>query len=174
MVDFSEIRAFLFDVDGVFTDGGVLCDLKGELYRTFDAKDGFAVRMACMRGYPVGIITGGRSRSITERFLTTGLKEEDVYLGARNKVEQLQDFCERHYLNADQILFIGDDIPDLEVMRTAGIGLCPSDAVEEVKAAADMISTRPGGRGCVRDAVERVLKAHADWNFDALEYKKHF
>ena len=174
MVDFSEIRAFLFDVDGVFTDGGVLCDLKGELYRTFDAKDGFAVRMACMRGYPVGIITGGRSRSITERFLTTGLKEEDVYLGARNKVEQLQDFCERHYLNADQILFIGDDIPDLEVMQTVGIGLCPSDAVEEVKAAADMISTRPGGRGCVRDAVERVLKAHGDWNFDALEYKKHF
>ena len=89
-------------------------------------------------------------------------------------MEQLQDFCERHYLNADQILFIGDDIPDLEVMRTVGIGLCPSDAVEEVKAAADMISTRPGGRGCVRDAVERVLKAHGDWNFDALEYKKHF
>lgn len=174
MTDFADIRAFAFDVDGVFTNGGILCDTQGELYRTFDAKDGFAVRMAVMKGYPVGVITGGRSRSITERFLTSGVKEEDVYLGARNKIEQLQDFCQRHYLNADQILFIGDDIPDLEVMQTVGIGLCPADAAPEIKAIADIVSEYNGGRLCVRDAIERVMKAQGHWNFDPITYKKLF
>lgn len=174
MTDFSEIRAFAFDVDGVFTNGGILCDTQGELYRTFDAKDGFAVRMAVMKGYPVGVITGGRSRSITERFLTSGVKEEDVYLGSRNKIEQLQDFCQRHYLTADQILFIGDDIPDLEVIQACGIGFCPADAVPEIKAVADIVSDYNGGHLCVRDAIERVLKVQGHWNFDAMVYKKLF
>lgn len=174
MVDFSEIRAFAFDVDGVFTNGGILCDVNGELYRTFDAKDGFAVRMAVMHGYPTGVITGGRSRSIVERFLTSGMKEEDVYLGSRNKIEQLNDFCQRHYLNADQVLFIGDDIPDIEVIKTVGIGVCPSDAVPEVKAVADIISDYPGGHLCVRDAIEKVMKAQGHWDFDSMLYKKLF
>lgn len=174
MVDFADIRAFAFDVDGVFTNGGILCDTAGELYRTFDAKDGFAVRMAVMKGYPVGVITGGRSKSITARFLTSGVSEEDVYLGSRNKIEQLQDFCQRHYLNADQVLFIGDDIPDLEVIQTVGIGVCPADAVPEIKAVADIVSEYNGGHLCVRDAIEKVLKAQGHWTFDAMQYKKLF
>ena len=174
MVDFADIRAFAFDVDGVFTNGGILCDTAGELYRTFDAKDGFAVRMAVMKGYPVGVITGGRSKSITARFLTSGVSEEDVYLGSRNKIEQLQDFCQRHYLNADQVLFIGDDIPDLDVIIAVGIGMCPADAVPEVKAAADIVSEYNGGHLCVRDAIEKVLKSQGHWEFDTMLYKKLF
>lgn len=174
MVDFKDIQAFVFDVDGVFTDGGVLCDLRGELFRTFDAKDGFAVRMASMHGYPVGIISGGRSKSIIQRFLTTGVSEADIYLGSRNKTEQLDDFCERHGISAGRILYIGDDLPDIGVIRAAGIGMCPCDAVEEVKAAADIVSEYPGGRGCVRKAVEQVMKAQGKWVFDPIEYKKHF
>ncbi len=174
MVDFSEIRAFAFDVDGVFTNGGVFCDVNGELYRTYDSKDGFAVRMACMRGYPVGIITGGRSESIRQRFLTSGVKADNVYLGSRNKIEQLQEFCQKHGLKAEQVLFIGDDIPDIEVIQTCGIGVCPADAVPEVKAAADIISEYNGGRLCVRDAIEKVMKAQGTWVFDSVLYKKLF
>jgi len=174
MVDFSQIRAFAFDVDGVFTNGGVLATETGELYRTFDAKDGFAVRMAVMKGYPVGIITGGKSTSIRERFQTSGVPGDDVFLGARNKVEQLQEFCQKHYLNADQVLFIGDDIPDLDVIIAVGIGMCPADAVPEVKAAADIVSEYNGGHLCVRDAIEKVLKAQGHWEFDTMLYKKLF
>ena len=174
MVDLKDIRAFAFDVDGVFTDGGILCDVQGELYRTFDSKDGFAVRMAVMHGYPCGIITGGRSESITARFLTSGVPAEDVYLGSRNKMEQLHAFCESHYLKAEQILYIGDDIPDMEVIRAVGIGMCPADAVPEVKEAADIVSNDRGGSQCVRHAIEMVMKAQGTWTFDAVQYKKMF
>ena len=92
------IKAFVFDVDGVFTDGGVLATSEGELYRTFDAKDGFAIRMASMRGYKLGVITGGRSESIPKRFLQCGIKPEDVYLGSRDKIEDFEDFCRKYDL----------------------------------------------------------------------------
>lgn len=174
MVDLKDIRAFAFDVDGVFTDGGILCDVQGELYRTFDSKDGFAVRMAVMHGYPCGIITGGRSKSITARFLTSGVPSEDVYLGSRNKMEQLRAFCEAHYLKAEQILYIGDDIPDMEVIRAVGIGMCPEDAVPEVKEVADIVSNDRGGSQCVRHAIEMVMKAQGTWTFDSVQYKKMF
>lgn len=174
MTDFKDIRAFVFDVDGVFTDGSLFCDLNGELFRTFNAKDGFSLRMAFMHGYNIGIITGGRSKSITARFLTSGLYEDDIYLGARNKTEQLEDFCKRHSLTLSQVLFIGDDIPDIGVIKAAGIGMCPSDAVEQVKAAADIVSDYPGGKGCVRHAVEAVMTAQGKWEFDPLQYKRLF
>lgn len=172
--DFSRINAITSDVDGVFTDGGILCDLSGELYRTFDAKDGFAIRMASLNGLHVGIITGGRSLSITARFKTCGVREEDVYLGSRDKMQDFNDFCSRHNVRPDEVLYIGDDIPDIEVMKACGIGVCPSDAVSEVREAADYISPFPGGRGCVRDAVEQVLKSSGRWNFNVSEYKSRF
>ena len=92
------IKAFVFDVDGVFTDGGILADCNGELYRTFDSKDGFGIRMASMRGYRLGVITGGRSKSIPMRFLQCGIKPEDVYLGSRDKIEDFEDFCRKYDL----------------------------------------------------------------------------
>lgn len=174
MVELKDIRAFAFDVDGVFTGGGILCDVQGELYRTFDSKDGFGVRMAVMHGYPCGIITGGRSKSITARFRNSGVPEEDVYLGSRNKVEQLHEFCKAHGVKPSQVLFIGDDIPDIGVIREVGIGMCPSDAVPEVKEAADIVSEYAGGHQCVRHAIEMVMKAQGAWTFDAMQYKKLF
>jgi len=170
----ARIRAFTFDIDGVFTDGGILCDLKGDLYRTFEAKDGFAIRMATMNGYPVGIITGGASISIARRFATNGIPREDIYLSSRNKIEDFADFCSRHGLSAEEVLYIGDDIPDIETIRAAGLGVCPSDAVEEVREASDWVSEHPGGRFCVRSTVEHVMKAQGKWNFDAKTYKRLF
>ena len=173
-LDFKHIKGLAFDVDGVFTDGGILCDLSGELYRTFDAKDGFAVRMLSLKNIPVAIITGGRSGSIRERFKSCGVPPENVYLGSRDKLEDLEKFCSRFSLELDEVLYAGDDIPDIEAIVKCGTGCCPSDAVPEVKEAADYISPFPGGRGCVRDIIENVLKANRLWEFDAKGYKARF
>ena len=173
-MDISKIKAFTFDVDGVFTDGGILCDLQGNLYRTFDAKDGFAVRMAVMNGYPVGIITGGSSESIRKRMLASGILPEDVYLHCRDKMEQFRDFCRKYALKPEEVMYFGDDIPDVEVLQAAGCGVCPSDGVEEAKAAADIVATKPGGKGCIREVIEHTLKAQGKWVFDTGVYKKKF
>ena len=172
--DFKKIRAFAFDVDGVMTDGGIQCTGEGDLLRTFDAKDGFAVRMASMHKYPVAVITGGRSESIRHRFKGSGVPHEDIYLGSTHKILDFMDFCSRHSLDPSEVMFFGDDIPDIEVMLNCGIGGCPSDAVEEVKAAAGWISSRPGGKGVIREAFELVMKARGDWTFDVDTYKKLF
>lgn len=171
---FNGIKALAFDVDGVFTDGGILCDCSGELYRTFDAKDGFGVRMAVMQGLPVGIITGGASSSIRARFLTCGIGGEDIYLAVRKKIEALDDFCLRHGLSRKEVLFAGDDLPDIEAMLAAGVGACPADAVVQVRKIADFVSDRPGGKGFVRQVVEKVLKVRGDWRFDAETYRNLF
>ncbi len=174
MNNFTNIKAFAFDVDGVLTDGGILADLNGELYRTFDSKDGMAIRMAVMKGYHLAIITGGRSESIRKRFASCGIKSEDVYLGSRAKIEDFEDFCNRHGLQEDEVMYFGDDLPDIPVMVACGCGVCPSDAVDEVKEIADHISTRPGGKGCARETIELVLKAKGEWALDVQAYKKHF
>lgn len=170
----GKIRAFVFDVDGVLTDGGVLATLDGELLRTFDAKDGFALRMASMHGYKLGIITGGRSESIRKRVRTCGIPAEDVYLGSREKIADFMDFCSRHSLETDEVMYFGDDLPDAPVMQACGCGVCPSDAVEDVRDIADWISDRPGGKGCVRSCIERVMKLQGTWQLDVQDYKKKF
>ena len=170
----KKIKAFVFDVDGVLTDGGILSTPDGDLLRTFDAKDGFALRMAYMRGYHLGIITGGRSMSISKRFSTCGVNEEDVYLGSRDKIEDFEDFCHRHSITAEQVMYFGDDLPDLPVMQACGCGVCPSDAVDDVKELADWVSDRPGGKGCARSCIEKVMKLQGTWELDVKDYKKKF
>ncbi len=174
MTDFKDIKAFAFDVDGVMTDGGIIADLEGQLYRQFDAKDGFAVRMAAMNGFPVGVITGGRSQSIRARFRTNGIPAEDIYLGSRNKMEDFDDFCTRHGLKPSDVMFFGDDIPDVAVILEAGIGVAPADACEEARNAADIVSDRPGGKQVVREMMEKVLKSQGRWTFNVAEYKRRF
>lgn len=174
MTDLKDIKAFAFDIDGVMTDGGILADLEGQLYRTFDAKDGFAVRMANMNGYPVAVITGARSQSVRARFSGNGIPPENIYLGSRDKIEDFDDFCRRHGLDRSEVMFFGDDIPDIPVLLAAGIGVVPSDAADEAKEAADIISDRPGGKGCVRKHFEEVMKAQGNWNFDVQVYKNKF
>jgi len=156
------------------TDGGLLADLYGNFYRTFDAKDGFALRMASMHGYPLAIITGGRSESISIRFQTCGIKPEDIYLGSRDKIVDFTDFCTRHGLSRNEVMYFGDDLPDLPVMEACGCGAAPSDAVEEVIRAASFISSRPGGKGCVREGIETVMKSHGTWFLDTQDYKEKF
>ena len=170
----KKIKAFVFDVDGVLTDGGLLADLQGEFYRTFDAKDGFALRMAMMHGYHLGIITGGRSESIKMRFIACGVKPEDIYLHSRDKMEDFADFCKRHGLTPEEVMYFGDDLPDAPVMIACGCGVAPADAVEEVKEIADLVSTRPGGKGCARECIEKVMRLHGEWKLDTDDYKKKF
>lgn len=171
---FKKIKAFAFDVDGVLTDGGILADLNGELYRTFDSKDGMALRMAMMKGYHLAIITGGRSESIRMRFKTCGIKAEDVYLGSRVKMDDFEDFCRRHGLAEDEVMYFGDDLPDIPVMLACGCGVCPSDAVDDVRQIAGFVSSRPGGKGCVRETIEKVMRIQGTWLLDVQEYKRHF
>ena len=173
-MDFSRIKAFAFDIDGVATDGSILAMPDGDLLRTYDAKDGFALRMAVMKGYPVAIITGGRSESIRKRMLSSGVKADDVFLHSRDKREDFDEFCRKYNLKPEEVMFFGDDLPDLALIRACGCGVCPSDAVEEVKAEADWISSRPGGKGCLREGIESVLRAQGNWTFDAQEYKAKF
>lgn len=170
----GKIKAFAFDVDGVLTDGGILANLDGELFRTFDSKDGFALRMASMAGYAVAIITGGRSESIRKRFMTCGVKPEDVYLGSRAKIEDFHDFCKRHGLAPDEVMYIGDDLPDIPVMLECGCGAAPADAVAEVLEIADYVSPRPGGKACAREAVEKVMRHQGKWQLDVELYKAKF
>ena len=173
-MDLSKIKAFAFDIDGVATDGGVFCNSDGDLLRTYDAKDGFAIRMAVLNGYPVAVITGGSSESIRKRMLTSGVKAEDVFLHCRDKREQFALFCERYQLKAEEVMFFGDDVPDMAPMMQSGCGVCPSDAVEEVKAIADWVTSKPGGRGCLREAIETTLRQQGKWVFDAVSYKAKF
>ena len=170
----KNIKAFVFDVDGVLTDGGLLADLHGEFYRTFDAKDGFALRMAMMHGYHLGLITGGRSESIKMRFIACGVKAEDIYLRSRDKMEDFADFCNRNGLKAEEVMYFGDDLPDAPVIIACGCGVAPADAVEEVKEIADLVSTRPGGKGCARECIEKVMRLHGEWQLDVQDYKKKF
>ena len=169
-----KIRAFAFDVDGVLTDGGLLADIHGEFYRVFDAKDGMAIRMAYMNGYHLAIITGGRSESIRKRFLASGISPEDIYLNSRDKMEDFNDFCTRHDLKPEEVMYFGDDLPDIPVMAACGCGVCPCDAVDEVKQMADLISTKPGGKGFAREMLELVMKLQDTWQLDIETYKKKF
>jgi len=168
------IKAFVFDVDGVLTDGGIFANLDGELLRTFDSKDGFALRMAYMHGYRLGVISGGRSESIRKRVQQCGMKAEDVYLGSRDKIEDFEDFCRKHDLGPEEVMYFGDDLPDIPVMTVCGCGVAPSDAVDDVLEAADHVSTKPGGKGCVRETIEMVMKLQGTWELDVLDYKRKF
>jgi 3-deoxy-D-manno-octulosonate 8-phosphate phosphatase (KDO 8-P phosphatase) len=166
----SRIKAFAFDVDGVFTDGTVLATDNGDLLRVHNAKDGYAVRMATIQKYPVAIITGGSSESIVKRFLQLGVDKEDIYLRSHVKLTDFSDFCKRHGLLPSEVLFMGDDIPDIPVLKECGLAAAPSDAVIEVRELCEYISLYPGGKCCVRDIIEQTLKIHGKWNITTVAY----
>ena len=168
------IKAIAFDIDGVMTDGGILAMPDGDLLRIFDAKDSFGVRMAKMNGLHTAVITGGSSESIRKRFSVCGVDEDDVYLHSRIKLNEFNDFCTKYSLMPEEVMYFGDDLPDIPVMRACGIGVAPADAVQEVRDAADFVSPFRGGHGCVRHAVEMVLKAQGRWKLDDELYKKMF
>ena len=170
----QRIKAIAFDIDGVMTDGGILALSNGDLLRVFDAKDSFGVRMAKMNGLNTAVITGGSSESILRRFTMCGVDEEDIYLHSRIKIDDFNDFCQKHMLDPEEVMYFGDDLPDVPVLKACGIGVAPADAVEEVKQAADYVSPYGGGRGCVRHAIEMVLKEQGRWSLDDKKYKQMF
>lgn len=174
MTDFSEIKALAFDVDGVMTDGGLLCFDDGNFLRVYDAKDAMGLRMAQMAGIRLAVITGGTSPSIPQRFMKCGVAPEDIYLHSRNKMRDFRAFCAKYGFDARDVAYVGDDLPDVEVIRTAGLGVVPCDAVPEARAAADFVSVFPGGKGCIRDLVERILKAQDKWSFNLDAYVRHY
>ena len=174
MTDFSKIKAITFDVDGVMTDGGLLCFDDGNFLRIFDAKDSFGLRMAQMAGIRLAVITGGTSPSITQRFRKCGVLEEDIYLHSRDKIKDFRAFCAKYGFSPEEVAYVGDDLPDVETILAAGLGVTPSDGVAEARAAADFVSEFPGGKGCISDLVERILKAQGKWKFNMDAYLKMY
>lgn len=158
---FSKIQAFVFDVDGVLTDGSVLITEEGELLRNMNIKDGYALKKAVNAGYKIAIITGGRSQGVVKRL--NGLGITDIYIGAEDKRDAFSDFCKLHNLDSANIAMMGDDNPDLVLLRQCGLSTCPADAVIDVIAECEYISTVDGGRGAVRDLLEKVMKAQGKW-----------
>lgn len=157
----ADIKAFAFDVDGVLTDGTMILHPSGELVRTSNARDGYALHKAVEMGYPVAIISGGSSISLQQRFVNLGIG--DIYLGCKDKCDALNEFCQKHNLEHSQILYMGDDLPDYQVMKLAGIPTCPQNADSEIKQISLYISDFDGGKGCVRDVIEQVLRLNGHW-----------
>lgn len=157
----SEITTFIFDYDGVMTDGTVYMDSNGDPLRTSNVKDGYALQLASKLGYHVAVISGAVCTNITKRMHALGVR--DVFVGIPDKVVQLEAYLHDKQLSPQQVVFMGDDIPDLKVMQRVGVPACPADAAEEVKAVSRFISEKPGGKGCVRDLIEQTLKAQGKW-----------
>lgn len=161
--DLTKIKALVFDVDGVLSANVIPMSTEGEPMRTVNIKDGYALHLAAKQGVLLGIITGGRSEAVRKRFLALGLLPENIYIGSSVKIHDYCDFRNRNGLKDEEILYVGDDIPDLPVMQQCGLPCCPKDAVPEVKAMARYISHAEGGYGCGRDVIEQFLKVQGLW-----------
>ena len=162
-----QITTFIFDVDGVLTDGTLKITTDGQMHREMNVKDGYALKTALNEGYNVCIISGGTDEGVRHRLQGLGVK--NVYLGAHQKVHQLTEYINKHNIQTENILYMGDDIPDYPVMKMVGLPACPQDAVKEIKEVSKYISHKNGGKGCVRDVIEQVLKVQGKWmrEFDA-------
>lgn len=161
--DLKQVRAFIFDVDGVLSHQTQHLTPEGELIRTSCTKDGYAIMYCLRKGYIVAIISGGGTPGIQKRLEKLGVKSEDIYLKIANKVEALEEITRRYQLRKEEIMYMGDDIPDYKVMTLVGLPVCPLDACEEIKSVSRYISDITGGNGCVRDVISQVLKARGDW-----------
>lgn len=157
----GRVEAFIFDVDGVFTEGGITLMPDGDFLRTYHAKDGYAVTYATSEGFPIFIISGGRGELIKRRFEM--LKVTKAYTNIGDKPKVLREIVEQYGIDLANTVYMGDDIPDLPVMQMVGIPVCPADACPEIIEAAAYVSQFPGGRGCVRDIIEQVLRAQDKW-----------
>lgn len=159
---FHPIKAFVLDVDGVLTDGSILVTNAGEEYRVMNTKDGYALQHAVKQGYLLFIITGGKSEGVAIRLQRLGAQE--IHIGIHDKKLVLAELMTRYGLHPEQVVYMGDDLPDLHAMPLAGLIACPSDAVPEIKAIAHYHSPFAGGKGCVRDLVEQILRLQGRWH----------
>ncbi len=160
----EDIKAFVFDVDGVFTDGTVTLLPSGDQIRKMNIKDGYAVQHAVKRGVNICIISGGKSEAVRTRF--QGLGVQNINLGASYKMDVFDEFLLTYDLTKEDCLYMGDDMPDLEIMSQVGLAVCPNDAAPEIKEVSHYISPKNGGEGAVRDILEQYLKAKVLWSGD--------
>ncbi len=167
--DLRKIRALAFDVDGVLSESNVLLlDGEDQPCRTANTKDGYALQLAVKCGLRVAIITGGRSEAVRRRYESLGL--QDVFSGVAVKIELFRQWLADNHLHPSEVLYMGDDIPDYEVMKACGCSCAPADAVPEIKDVALYVSHAKGGQGCVRDVVEQVLRAQGHWMSNARAF----
>lgn len=157
----NDITTFIFDVDGVLTDGSVFITSDGEMQRTMNIRDGYAMKAAVESGYHVCIISGGSNEGVRIRLRNLGIT--DIYLGTPDKVETFDEYTDIYKINPEQVLYMGDDIPDYHVMKLVGLPACPQDACPEIKGISRYISHKQGGKGAVRDVIEQVMKVQGKW-----------
>lgn len=156
-----QITTFVFDVDGVLTDGIISIMTNGDLTRQMNVKDGYAMKTAINKGYKIAIISGGNNKGVQKRL--NGLGVQEVYLEIHNKLEVFETYCKTNKVNPENVLYMGDDIPDAEVMKVVGLACAPQDADSEIQQIAKYISHKKGGKGCVRDVIEQVLRVQNKW-----------
>jgi 3-deoxy-D-manno-octulosonate 8-phosphate phosphatase (KDO 8-P phosphatase) len=155
------IRCFIFDVDGVLTDGKVLALESGEQARSFLVKDGYGIERALLAGYLVAVISGGNQVGVDKRLMF--LKIKHIHLGVKDKIEVFTKLCNDNKITPKEVLYVGDDLPDYDVMKLVGLPCCPKDAVQEIKDISLYVSDKKGGEGCVRDVIEKVMKVQGTW-----------
>lgn len=166
--DLTKIRGLVFDVDGVLSENTIPMDSEGQPLRTLNVKDGYAIQLAVKMGLVVGIISGGKSDVVQKRYEYLGVKH--IYMGAHVKVQQLADLMERTGLTLDEIMYMGDDIPDYEVMQQVGLPCCPVDACAEIRQISRYVSPNMGGHAAARDVIEQVLRAQGKWMADKIAF----
>ena len=159
--DIARVEAMVFDVDGVMTDGRIIPTAEGDFIRCYNCKDGYALAYAIRHGYRVCVITGGYGKILERRLRMLGM--QDFYIDCMDKITTLREYMKKYDLKPENVLYMGDDIPDLECMREVGMPVCPADSAPEVIECSRYISEFEGGRGAVRDIVEQVLRARGDW-----------
>ena len=164
LAEFKKVTTFIFDIDGVLTDGTLLVLRDGLQARQMHVKDGFGLQMAMKNGYRIFIISGGVSEESKRRLELLGLK--DIYIGIADKTGFVKDLLKSNKIKWEEVLYMGDDLPDMAVMSKVGLSACPADAINEVRSIAKYISPINGGWGCVRDVIEKVLKVNGHWNYE--------
>jgi 3-deoxy-D-manno-octulosonate 8-phosphate phosphatase (KDO 8-P phosphatase) len=157
----NNIKCFVFDVDGVLTNSMLHVTTSGELLRQMNIKDGYVLKEALNQGFNICVISGGKNEGVRERLRNLGVT--DIHLGISDKVEVLKEFCDIYQIKMEEVLYMGDDIPDLYPMKLVGLPTCPQDACAEVKAISKYVSHQKGGEGAVRDVIEQVLKVQGKW-----------
>lgn len=157
----TRIKTLLFDIDGVLTNGTIFLMENGEIVRNINSKDVYALQLAAKKGYRIGIISGGNSQPVKKVLQSLGV--EDIFLNQYDKLQCYKDYINEHGLNETEILYMGDDLPDYEVMQRVGIATCPKNSAHEIKDISIYISNRNGGEGCVRDIIEQVMRSQDTW-----------
>jgi 3-deoxy-D-manno-octulosonate 8-phosphate phosphatase (KDO 8-P phosphatase) len=161
----SSISCFVFDMDGVLTDGTLLVLPDGVMARKMNIKDGYALQLAVKKGYTVFVISGGNSPEAKDRLFKLGV--EQVWMGVKDKLSLLKTELALKQIPLSQVLYMGDDMPDLAVMQAVGFACCPADAANDIKLVSNYISAFKGGEGCVREVMEQVLKLRGDWDLES-------